>query len=340
MKLKIILISIVFALFSMPFMANSAMRGPLFTRDQVLHQFIFYQFYPLKAKISGTNKKSNLIADLSHSNIIRLKQGYSYDTYSDYALTHLTLNYAYRIFSTTELTINTGILEYWGGFLDSFVHEFHTTFNFPDGQRKFKKDYDTEYYLGGVDYSIVNRKNSTTSLRDTSLMVRQELIKTGKSSSFPHFVVTLAAGLELPTGNVKKGTSNGSLDYGAGLYIEKGFLERQLYLYILESYMILGNYKSEGKQMPTYGSKLQHSFTLEYLPKQFKAASFLVQLEYANSPYKKTKNLFLDTDPFLLLFGINFMKSKTHMFQFSFSEDLGHKTEPDFTLQFAFFMNF
>jgi hypothetical protein len=311
---------------------EAKIRGPIYTRNQVLNQYIFFHFYPQKAALS--KKDVGLITDYSHSNIIRLREGLVYVAMSDMELSHLTLQPSYKISNRTELSINFGVLSYWNGFLDSGVHDFHKTFGLPDGQRKYKPTFDTEYYIGTRSWAIVDVNKPTSALRDTSVMLRQQLYK-GKT-----FHMTVSAAVEFPTGSVKNGTSNGSLDYGVALYLDKSFLRNQLYFFSTTSYVKLGKYESEGHVMPTKSYKLHQAVALEFAPAFLKRHSLVVQLNYADTPYKKTNNEFYDIAPSNLITGLNLFKTKTSMWQFSFTEDMTHRTTPDFSLQLAYLTEF
>ena len=316
--------------------ATNAEQGPIFSRNQILNQYIFFRFYPLRAGLP--TKKFKLVADLSHSNIIRLKHELTYRTESDMAVTHLTLNPFFRLSANTEVSINTGILSYWGGFLDHFVERYHKLFNFPNGQRAFRSKNESTWVIGTSDWKVVDRHKPTTSLRDTSIMLRYRLINTQENHRFRNFVLTLAAAIELPAGKTDLGTSNGSVDGGIGLYLEKELFSPRIFLYNLTSLCWPGKLERNGHRMPLKKFLVQNSFSVEFIPTS--SLSLVAQIQGSTSPYNKTDNKFLDVAPWQFLAGINFLKKRHRMWQLSFSEDISHKTTPDFTFQLTTFQEF
>ena len=318
--------------------AASVEMGPAFHRNPILNQFIFFQFLPQRAQLAKS--KFNLISSLTHSNIIRLRTTSNFNALSDMAVSHLTLNPKYNLNKQFEISFNIGVLSYWGGFLDSPVEWYHKTFNFPNGQRGYTKSNKVSYILGSFTESIVNRNKATSSLKDSSAMIRYQAIKTDKNSSFKNFTLSLAAGIEFPTGNQDYGTSNGTIDYGFAAYFEKELFTPNLYIYYLVSLIKLGELKNEQLTMPIKKLKKQHSLSFEWLP--YKSFSLICQVDYESSPYKTPDNPFLGEAPATLVLGINFLKSsrKNSMWQFIFTEDISHKTTPDFTLQLGVFQGF
>jgi hypothetical protein len=221
-----------------------------------------------------------------------------------------------------ELAVELPVAHASGGFLDSFLIDYHKLFGFPDQGRS---------QVPEGDFSIVARDGGQTAwqvepghveLLDVPLFVTWQLRDAAEGLG-----LAVRGGVELPTGNADRGYGSGELDYSAGILLEH-----------------------HSGQVTWYGH-LQH--TLAGTPDQARAAGLhfadvtslglgaelplmdtvnaLVQVEYETSTLRNLGVAAVERDQFLLWCGARWRAGERWAVEVGFGEDLQGKVSPDFT---------
>lgn len=110
-----------------------------------------------------------------------------------------------------------------GGFLDSFLIEYHEFFGFPDQNRPSfpRNQFEVNATRGGT--TVYEMRESTLEQLDTPLELRWAFLPITERESFGACV---RAAVELPTGDQHSGFGNGGVDYSFGVL---GELRRESY---------------------------------------------------------------------------------------------------------------
>lgn len=126
-----------------------------------------------------------------------------------------TLAARYGIGSRFEAGIELPYVLYGGGFLDSFIVDWHKFFNLPQGGRNYapKDKLNFAYYKDGVQKLRVDRADS--GIGDITLNAGMKLYEAGDSEY--HDSLVLRTGLKLPSGDSASLRGSGSTDFNLSL---------------------------------------------------------------------------------------------------------------------------
>lgn len=113
-----------------------------------------------------------------------------------------------------------------GGFLDSFVQNFHKFFGFPNGGRELRPNNQFHAQISQNGAVIYNYNAIGFALSDVSFRLKWQALEESLKVPALAFMGTL----KLPTGSPSKGTGNGNVDAGLGLALQKSFGRWHLFL--------------------------------------------------------------------------------------------------------------
>lgn len=127
--------------------------------------------------------------------------------------TRLTVSGRYGIGRSLELGIDVPFVVIGGGFLDSFIETYHSTFGFPNGGRELapKNRLLYRYQKNGV--TLLNMEQSGQGLADVSVSAAWQVYRSADSRKN----LTLRGSLKLPVGDVGTLRGSGSTDLAAWL---------------------------------------------------------------------------------------------------------------------------
>jgi hypothetical protein len=210
-----------------------------------------------------------------------------------------------------------------GGFLDSFIIDYHDLFGFPDQNRS--ENPRNDFLITAVDggRTVWSTERDGFELLDVPLHLTWQL----RSSGQDRLGLAARAGIELPTGEDRRGYGSGELDFGGGL---------------------LADYRTGG--VAWYGH-LQHTFA--GTPRQSRRAGFafadvtsagigvelplmadlqaLVQVEWETSTLRQLGLQVTAREQLLLWVGGRWQPRKHWAVEVAFGEDLQGLVSPDFT---------
>lgn len=125
----------------------------------------------------------------------------------------------------TDIDLDLALTFASSGFLDRTVDAFHEAFLFPDGGRDLAET---------NQYAMVVRRNGVraysleedrVSFTDLPVVLTHQVRAEDEHGP----AVALRLGLEFPTGSESRGTSNGGLDWGIGLLVERNYRRVSLF---------------------------------------------------------------------------------------------------------------
>lgn len=124
----------------------------------------------------------------------------------------LTMRFAFSPRPGTELGLEVPYVSYDGGFLDSFIENWHNAFGLPNGDRdRFPQDSLTYYYRRGSE-ALVDITTPASGIGDVRLTGAHQLVIDPRASN-----VTLRASLKLPSGDAEELLGSGAADLAVWL---------------------------------------------------------------------------------------------------------------------------
>jgi hypothetical protein len=240
------------------------------------------------------------------------------------------LGVRYGLGERYELGVDIPFITYGGGFLDSFVEDWHRTFGMPDGGRPGapRDRLLFRYTRDGVVRLLVNRSNG--GIGDVRLSGGMQLFRKADTSSAS---VALRGSIKLPTGDSGQLHGSGSTDVALWLSAEE------------EYPTVLGTvagYASGGGMVMSKGNILRDqqrpvvgfgSVGLGWAPADWIA--FKVQLD-ANTPFFNGNGLReIDGPAMQLMMGGSLALSGSTVLDLGVSEDVLVNTAPDVGFHFA-----
>lgn len=298
--------------------ASLSFEGPLRVKNQ------FPLFIPVSPPYLESAAAGNSFSiGLSHSSVFMIKNSAEWSVNLDMELTELNFSYKKDIPNLLELGIEVPVLISIGGFMDNFLETYHKTFGFPDYGRSARPANAFLYEVKKKGVLVVRGENGRTGLGDTRLTARKTILNTDP-------VLSLTAGIELPTGHAKKGFGSGSLDTAVALLIDKRLGER------FQSYWNLGivfpgdlkGYETIKLRNYIYAGAGIEAVLLEHL-------SLIGQVVFQGSPYPQTDIGTVDRIAALLSLGGRYTSGNNSL-EFSITEDPNTAGAPDFTLNLAY----
>jgi hypothetical protein len=236
-----------------------------------------------------------------------------------------TLAARYGIRDRFEVGIDVPYVLYGGGFLDGFISDWHSTFNFPGGGRDSVPDNRLTYSYSKDGIHKLYMKDSGSGIGDISLNAGMKLYD--DSSSRHHDSLALRAVLKLPTGESSALRGSGSTDFS--LYLcgsMNNFTE----------WGSLGVFGSVGGMVMTRGDVLSDqqnnlvgfgTFGLGWGPAEW--ISFKLQLNGHTALYHGSNLAELSQHSLMLTGGGTLMLPADYLLDIGISENIFVATAPD-----------
>lgn len=223
-----------------------------------------------------------------------------------------------------ELGFEVPVAHTSGGFLDSFIIDYHELFGFPDQDRTLvPKD----------QFAIRARQNGSTlweveadSLQLLDIPIQLLWSPTGDRSQ-PGFGYGLRAGVELPTGDDQRGYGNGEVDWSLGALAELRTATATWYGHLQHTFA--------GTPAPTRAAGLQFADVTAAglgveLPLTANFAA-IVQTAFETSTLRNLPVAETTREQMLLWVGGRWQVGAAVDLEFAFGEDLIANASPDFT---------
>ncbi len=292
--------------------------GPL----QIKNQYpIFLHVCPPYLEKAST--EDSLSFSLSHSSTYTLQGADNWAVNLDMEITEVNFRYRRTLKEGIELGIDIPLFVLSKGFMDGFLEVYHNTFGFPDYGRS-KRPSNSFLYEVRKDGGLVIKGEEQINIGDIRFAIKKSLISLGE------FEWSIKGELELPTGDVKKGFGNGSVDVGVSMLFDKS---------ISEDTMIYWNFGMvfPGDLIGYQRVDLKNFFYSGVAMETLVGKGFSIILQfYGQSPvYPKTGISAVDRPALILSIGSRYY-SGNRSFEVSLTEDLNTSGAPDFILNFTY----
>ncbi|MCL2831699.1 MAG: DUF3187 family protein [Treponema sp.] len=257
-------------------------KGPLYGKNLYIPFLIHYNFPSLPARSGAAgdlqwhtsiyySQDSRFREDLLPGNIDQQDSGgRRYDkalVVRDYESCVAELGFAYNPARNFQAGLDTRIISYYGGFLDSFVEGFHGFFGFPNAKR--------EAFLQNQLYINIPNDNgvplfldkAAVSPGDVDLWCKWTFLENNR------FSLAALAAFKLPAGSLKLLSGSGSPDAAAGLLAD--IRASRIFTFYTQAGIVA---PFDGKSYPMFNGLLG----LEIHPWNF--LSFNAQMNIKTSP--------------------------------------------------------
>jgi hypothetical protein len=295
------------------------LEGPLQVKNQYPIFLHAGQPYFEKALIEDSFSVS-----LSHSSTYTVQSSGRWVIHLDMEITEINFRYKWRMKGPVEFGIDIPVLILSGGFMDGFLETYHSTFGLPDYGRS-ERPLNEFLYEIKRDGVLLVKGRTGTGLGDMRVTIKRPLITSEGLN------VSIKGDIEFPTGSVKDGYGNGSMDAGVSVLLDKG-VSGSAILYLNLGVVWPGDvrgYERIDLKDFVYGGVALEAMVRENL-------SLLVQLQGQSPLYPDTDLLAVDRAAYLLSLGGRYYSSGRSRVEFSLTEDINTAGAPDFILNITY----
>ncbi len=304
-----------------PLIAKGTSAGPLQVKN--LYPIVLHTDQPYLEKAAMENSMSY---SLSHSSTYTVQESGRWLINLDMEITELNFRYKRIIRDFAELNLDIPVLIVGSGFMDGFLGDYHDAFGLDDYGRSRRPDNDFLYEVRR-DGDLIIKGESGVALGDVRIAVKKSLINSDT------LILSIKGDIEIPLSDAKKGYSNGSLDAGISVLIDKPVSDRVVTYWNLGAIfpgdikghetLALNNYMFGGAAVDI---KLKENL------------SFILQLQGQTDIYPETDLIAVDRNAYLLAVGGRYYRGKKSL-EFSLTEDTSTSGAPDFILNLTYKLN-
>ncbi|MDO8528026.1 MAG: DUF3187 family protein [Deltaproteobacteria bacterium] len=305
-------------------------QGPLTLRTQNPVYLQTITLLPARAEVLPKGVLE-LRVDSAYSNIFEKESTPAFGENLDMELWRLGWVATYGVLPNMEVGIEVPLLHFDGGFLDSFIQNYHDFFGFPNGGRDQVADDVYNYRVtrgGGLLYNAGSQK---INLGDITLFSKHQLLHEGELVPG----LSWRFGFKIPSGDSEGGLGSGNAGFGFGVAMEKSY--RRLHGYLNTNYLVDGGNNAFLNLMET--PFFDYTLAGEYSFSEHTAA--IVQLTGGTPRLKGTGLQTWDGIPMDFVIGVRgdncFGRfAKPFFWQVGFSEDiLADGPSVDFSVLFS-----
>ncbi len=302
--------------------AADAFEGPLQVRNQ----------FPLFIGIDPPYFESAVVQDavsvnLTHSSVYVVREKEPWVVDMDLEMTELNLRLKKKMTSSTEVGLDLPFLRTEQGFLDRPVSWVHDTLGTGDYGRHNRPMNEFLYDIRYQGMPVIAPENGKAGLGDVRLTVKQ-VVREGTP------IISLLAGLELPTGDAKLGFGNGSIDASFAVLVDFD-MGKTYHGYVNAGGVFPGDLK--GYQTIPLRDYAYGGFGVEAA--WWEHFHVIVQTLVQGSPFPRTDIRQVDWPGVLLVMGGRYSFEKSSV-EFSLTEDPDTAGAPDFILNLSYAVKF
>jgi len=310
------------AVTAMLFLAASGFAGAFEGPLQVKNYFpLFMNSY--SPRLETALPEQSFSAGFSYTSVFLQRQSAAWKVDMDMELAELRLGYRHKLGDSWELSAEVPVLNLNRGFMDDMLGDFHRALGLPNYGREQRPKNEFLYEVRKDGLLLLRGRDGGTGLGDIRVSAKKMLLKDDP-------VLSVAAGIELPTGDPHKGYGNGSVDAGLTVLLNKG-LSEGIMSYVNAGVIFPGNIKAE--QSIDLRNSFFGGFGLEAMVSQH--LGLLGQLMFQSSPFPKTGIGNVDRVGMLAAFGARYTSGKDS-FELSMTEDPNTAGAPDFTVNISY----
>jgi hypothetical protein len=293
-------------------------EGPFQVKN--LYPVFLHADQPYLEKASVENSMSY---SLSHSSTYTVQESEDWVIHLDMEITEINFRYKRIIKDVFEFGLDIPVLIIGSGFMDGFLEDYHETFGFGDYGRSQRPNNEFLYEVR-KDGELIIEGKSGTRLGDIRVSLKAPLIASDA------FNVSIKGDLEIPVSSAKQGFSNGSLDAGASILIDRSITEK-IVTYWNFGFVFPGNVR--GHEKINLNNFIYGGTAIEV--DAGGGLYLMTQLQGQSSIYPETDLQAVDRDAYLIVFGGRYRKDGKSI-ELSLTEDLSTSGAPDFIINLTY----
>jgi hypothetical protein len=293
-------------------------EGPFQVKN--LYPVFLHADQPYLEKASVENSMSY---SLSHSSTYTVQESEDWVIHLDMEITEINFRYKRIIKDVFEFGLDIPVLIIGSGFMDGFLEDYHETFGFGDYGRSQRPNNEFLYEVR-KDGELIIEGKSGTRLGDIRVSLKAPLIASDA------FNVSIKGDLEIPVSSAKQGFSNGSLDAGASILIDRSITEK-IVTYWNFGVVFPGDVR--GHEKINLNNFIYGGTAIEV--DAGGGLYLMTQLQGQSSIYPETDLQAVDRDAYLIVFGGRYRKDGKSI-ELSLTEDLSTSGAPDFIINLTY----
>jgi hypothetical protein len=305
-------------LFLYPAASAVSFEGPFQVKN--LYPIFLHADQPYLEKASVEN---SMTFSLSHSSTYTLEESENWVIHLDMEITEIAFRYKKIINDSFEFGLDVPVLIIGGGFMDGFLEDYHKTFGFDDYGRSRRPNNEFLYEVR-KDGDVVIEGRSGARIGDIRVAMKAPLI------SSDAFSVSVKGDVEIPVSSAKQGFSNGSLDAGASILVDRRITGKILTYWnfgVVFPGDVRGHEKINLENFIYGGAAVEVDAG--------GGITLMTQLLGQSSVYPETGIPEVDRDAYLITFGGRYRKEKESI-DLSLTEDLSTSGAPDFIVNLTY----
>ena len=310
----------IFLFLAVPLASESAFEGPFQVKN--LYPLFLHAGQPYLEKAAV---ESSLSFSLSHSSTYTVQESAEWIIHLDMEITECSVRYKRVIADFIEFDMNIPLLITGNGVMDGFLADYHDAFGFDDYGRS-RRPHNEFLYEVRRDGNLIVEGKSGTRFGDIRLSLKKPLV------SSDNYHLSMRGDIEIPVSNAQQGFSNGSIDGGIAVLLDRSVTER-IMTYWNAGAVFPGSVR--GHEELDLRNFVYGGVAIE--ANAGKGVSVLVQLQGQSSIYPSTGLEAVDREAYLIAFGGRYEKSGKSI-DLSLTEDLNTSGAPDFIINLTYKM--
>lgn len=324
MKLKkmLIIMMIPFGIVLHP--GLSALSAPLSANNRFPAMLMFLTPSPDTPVIPQTGK-FNLSVSVDYTSVFVDEETDDWEVLLDFEMTTVALKLEFAPCDGFSITGEMTFADIGSGFLDGFLDEYHSAFDFPDYGRSERPHNVFESYImaSGGRYWF-QAENEGFKAVDSVVSLKKSIIQ---DYSIFGYSTSLAVkySLKVPIGDYDQGMSSRGYDHG--LFLLSRFSKEELTYYLNPGVIFLEQPETKGADVSVSNMATVFAGVSYHMYDQWKIKA---QLNCFTSPFDMGIKFF-DRPGIELTLGVHYLVNEQLIFEFAFAEDLSGSV-PDFTV--------
>ncbi len=298
------------------------LKGPMPVRNQHPAQLLVMHLDPVGADVLPAGRTA-WRTDVAYTSLFLVGRDPGSAWVMDGELMRTALDAKLGLGAGLQLGLQVPTAHTSGGFLDSFIKDYHDAFGFPDQDRSSNPDdqWLVEASRGGQ--AVWSMQESSAELLDVPVHLAWQLREPGED----RLGLVLRGGFELPTGDQDKGYGNGGVDWAVGAALE--YRNRGVGYSLTAQHTFAATprpsrtagLRLQGVTSAAFGAELPITDTLHAL----------VQTEWETSTLRDLGVRAAARQQLMLWVGGRWSLSPEWSLELGFGEDLIELASPDFT---------
>ncbi len=267
--------------------------------------------------------ENSMSYSLSHSTTYTVQESGHWTINLDMEITELNFRYKRIVKDLFELSLDIPVLVIGEGFMDSPLASYHDAFGFGDYGRTQRPDNEFLYEVKKDGVLIVEGRSGMR-LGDIRVAVKRPFFTS------EDLTLSIRGDIEIPVSSAKQGFSNGSIDAGISLLLDKQISDRTM-VYLNLGAVLPGDVR--GHETLDIDNFIHIGAAIE--SRLWDYTSVILQLQRQSPIYPTTDLGAVDRAAYLLAIGLRY-DSGEGSYDLSLTEDLSTAGAPDFIVNLTY----